>query len=132
MLELGNMAFNPNTNQNFECEEYIIALLRELDRELSRVMWNVHQKEYDSPFDNTGNSYKNAVFEVQAYNWNDDIQQEYNFRWEDVKISWYKYLGRDTTINKPITAEYAVKMFNDCLERIRLIERSEFDYFDFD
>ena len=125
MLELGNMAFNPNTNQNFECEEFIVALLRELDRSLSRAMWNIHQKEYESPFNNTGNSFKNDVFEVQAYNWNDEISQDYNFKWKDIEISWYKYLGRDTTINKQITTEYAVEMFNECLKSIKEMEDKE-------
>ena len=125
MLELGNMAFNPNTNQDFECEEFIVALLRELDRSLSRAMWNIHQKEYESPFNNTGNSFKNDVFEVQAYNWNDEISQDYNFKWKDVKISWYKYLGRDTTINALISTYEAKEMFNECLESIKKMENEE-------
>ena len=125
MLELGNMAFNPNTNQDFECEEFIVALLRELDRSLSIAMWNIHQKEYESPFNNTGNSFKNDVFEVQAYNWDDEISQDYNFKWKDVKISWYKYLGRDTTINALISTYEAKEMFNDCLKSIKKMENEE-------
>ena len=78
-------------------------------------MWNKNQKEYESPFDNTANKFFNKVFQVQAYEWNEDIEQQFNFKYKDIKISWYKYLGRDTTINKEITPEEAADMFNDCI-----------------
>lgn len=121
-LELGNLMFNTNVNQRFMCPDWVIALLREIDRELDRVMWNLEQKEYESPFDNTGNKFKNEVFEVEAYNWNDDICQEYNFKCEDVEISWYKYLGRDTTINDNFEEGYLIEVFNKCLKSIREME----------
>ena len=57
-------------------------------------MWNKNQEEYDSPFDNTGNSFIGENFEVHAYDWDEDSSQEYNFKFGDIKISWYKYLGR--------------------------------------
>ena len=57
-LELGNLAFNHNDNQEFDCPDYVVALLDYLDKELSRVMWNINQKEYDSPFENTANRFK--------------------------------------------------------------------------
>ena len=56
-LELGNLMFNNNTNQVFDCPDYIVALLREIDRQLDSIMWNIHQETYDSPFDNTSNSF---------------------------------------------------------------------------
>ena len=126
-LELGNIAFNSNTNQIYNCPNYIIALLREIDRVLCKVMWNINQEEYDSPFSNTGNTFKNDVFEVQAYNWNDDINQEYNFIYRvdkavsnmpDLKISWYKYLGRDTTINQEVDSDIVVDIFNRCIDSL--------------
>lgn len=126
-LELGNIAFNSNTNQIYNCPNYIIALLREIDRVLCKVMWNINQEEYDSPFSNTGNTFKNDVFEVQAYNWNDDINQEYNFIYRvdkavsnmpDLKISWYKYLGRDTTINQEVDSDIVIDIFNRCIDSL--------------
>lgn len=101
------------------CPEYIIALLNYIDEKLRIIMWNKYQEEYSSPFSNTGNKFKNEVFEVEAYSWNDEIEQEYNFKYKDIKISWYKYLGRNTTINKKVTFEEIEKMFNDCVNSLK-------------
>ena len=124
-LELGNLMFNPNTNQMHICPAYIVALLKDLRTQLDICMRNKKRELYDNPFDNTGNSFKNDVFEVQAYNWNDDIHQDYNFKWQNVEISWYKYLGRDTTINKHLTEKEARVMYDACLASIRAMEETE-------
>lgn len=117
-LELGNIMFNTNKNQQYDCPRWVVALLNELDDQLDRVMWNIHQEEYQSPFENTANSFKNDVFEVQAYDWNDDVEQPYNFKCDDIEISWYKYLGRDTTINGEYEPQKIIDMFNKCLQSI--------------
>lgn len=117
-MELGNLMFNTNKNQQYECPRWIVALLKELDNQLDRVMWNNTQKEYPSPFENTANSFKNNVFEVQAYNWSEDVEQPYNFKCGDIEISWYKYLGRDTTINDEYEPQVIIDMFNKCLQSI--------------
>ena len=118
MMELGNLMFNTNKNQQYECPRWIVALLKELDNQLDRVMWNKHQEEYQSPFENTANSFKNDVFEVQAYSWDDEVHQPYNFKCDDIEISWYKYLGRDTTINNEYEPQVIIDMFNKCLQSI--------------
>ena len=110
--------FNTNKNQQYECPKWVVALLNELDNQLDRVMWNIHQEEYPSPFDNTSNMFKNDVFEVQAYDWNDEVEQPYNFKCDDIEISWYKYLGRDTTINGEYESQKIIDMFNKCLQSI--------------
>lgn len=117
-LELGNIMFNTNKNQQYDCPRWVVALLNELDDQLDRVMWNIHQEEYHSPFENTANSFKNDVFEVQAYSWDDEVHQPYNFKCDDIKISWYKYLGRDTTINGEYEPQKIIDMFNKCLQSI--------------
>lgn len=89
-----------------------------MDDQLDRVMWNIHQEKYPSPFENTANSFKNNVFEVQSYDWNDDVEQPYNFKCDDIEISWYKYLGRDTTINGEYEPQKIIDMFNKCLQSI--------------
>lgn len=102
-------------------EDVLVALLRYLDAELSRVMWNITQEEFDSPFDNTGACFKNDVFEVRAYYWGDDeaLEKLPNFRCEDVEVSWYKYLGRGMSVNKPLSVERMVEVFDKCLISIR-------------
>ena len=126
-LELGNLMFNTNANQQYECPRYIVALLRDIDRQLDRIMYNIEQKHYESPFDNTANMFKLGNFEIQAYSWDDNIEQEYNFIYKvdkskanmpDLKISWYKYLGRDTTINKNFSKGEIIEMYDKCIKSI--------------
>lgn len=123
-LELGNLAFNSNRNQSYNCPLWVVALLREIDNQLSRVMWNLTQKLYESPFDNSANTFKNDVFEVQAYNWNDEVEQQYNFKCGVVEISWYKYLGRDTTIDDEYDPLYLIQMFDKCIASIVEMEQN--------
>ena len=120
--ELGQMIFG-QPSQVYDCPEYIEALLRGISSELERVMWNNNQEEYSSPMDNTGQQFKNDTFEANAYSWNDEVEQPYNFKYKDIEISWYKYLGRGMSINKPITKKQAVKMFDDCIASIRKMEK---------
>ena len=80
--------------------QLVVAVLKEIERELLRCFWNKHQKEMDSPFQNTGNSYITAdCFSVYAYDWSE--RNELNFIYSDIYhfsgsmyISWYKHLGR--------------------------------------
>lgn len=109
----------------YDCPEYIVALLRYIEWKLCISMWNLNQEEFDSPFQNTGNKYKNNIFEVEAYSWDDEETQEYNFKYKDIEITWYKYLGRNTRINKKITFKEAEDMFNDCVQSIECINNSE-------
>ena len=122
-LELGDLVFNTNKQQQYNCPEWVVALLRDIERTLCIVKYNLHQVEYDSPFGNTGNVFYNNVFEVQAYNWNDEIEQKYNFKCDDIEISWYKYLGRDTTINAEYTEKEIINMYNKCIESLRKMDK---------
>lgn len=126
-LELGNVLFNTNKNQSIECPKYIIALLRDIDRHIDMIMWNINQEHYDSPFQNTGNKFSLGNFEIQAYSWDDEIEQEYNFIYRvdktkanmpDLKISWYKYLGRDTTINQEIDSNVMTDIYTDIIKQL--------------
>ena len=125
-MELGQMLFANNNIYSYECDDYIIALLKNLDSELCRVMWNKNQKEYDSPFQNTGNSYVGKNFEVYAYSWDDESNQTYNFKCGDIEISWYKYLGRGTTINGDYSKDEIVAMYDKCLKEIREIDNEDY------
>ena len=136
-LELGNVMFNPNTIKRYKCPKYMIALLDAIDNELNRINHNLNHSEYDSPFSNTGASFElPGVFKVEAYNWNDDICQEYNFIYyvdkekanmPNLEISWYKYLGRDTTMNQDIDPNVMVDIYDDIITKLRKYEKSELD-----
>lgn len=133
-LELGNIAFNNNVNQQLNCPRYIVALLRDIQRQLDRIMWNIYQKEYDNPFENTANTFELGNFKIQAFNWNDEVEQEFNFLYKvdkikanmpDLKISWYKYLGRDTTINQEIDENVMVSIYDDIIKQLLEFESKE-------
>ena len=126
-LELGNMLFNENNkNQILRCPDYVLPILKGIDDEMSRIYWNKHQKEYTSPFSNSGNKFVCDVFEVHAYKWDtdEDSIQNYNFKYKDIEISWYKHVGRDMTINREVEPKEITDMYTDIMETLRVIERN--------
>jgi len=100
------------------------AALAFLSHELDRVMWNIHQKQYVGPFGNSGDAFRCGVFEVEAYSWDDEYDQPWNFKWRDVEISWYKYLGRGMSANQELTPERAADMLTECLLACKKYEDS--------
>lgn len=105
------------------CPRYIVALLNELSMQLDLCASNNGNYDFANPFNNTGGQFNNAIFEVNAYDWNEDenYTQEYNFKYKDIKIKWYKCLGRDTTINGNYSYETIIKMFNKCIKSLEKI-----------
>jgi hypothetical protein len=126
--ELGHMAFG-QAWEEYEASNLLIAALDAIDRELDRVMGNITQKSYPSPFSNTGNDFKCDVFEVDAYSWSDN-EQPFNFKWKDVIVKWYKWLGRGTSVNQKLSNDKISEMLEDCLSAIQKYEK-ENDPFDF-
>ena len=120
-VEFGQLLYPHNVIFQQDCPEWIIALLRDLNRHLKRVMWNINQEEYESPFENTGNVFVGENFEVHAYNWN-DVGQPFNFKYKNIEISWYKYLGRGTTINGFYEPREIIEMYNVCLNEIERMD----------
>ena len=109
--------------------DLLVAVLYLIEDELDRVMWNINQKEYDSPFQNTGNveGFKNDVFEVHAYDWNwdyedDDTHQPINFKWKDLEITWYKHFRRGLWWNRDFSELELSIMLEQCLESLRKID----------
>lgn len=99
--------------------EAALAMLRE---ELDRVMWNIHQEEYASPFNNTGNRFDCPTFSVEAYSWDEETERPFNFKWGDVEIGWYKYLGRGMSANMKLDANKASVMLDECLKAVQAFE----------
>lgn len=121
--ELGQAIFG-QPHQQYEVPEFVEAALAMLDREMERVWCNAHQmnERYSSPFSNTGGRYEETpVFSVHAYDWSEN-EQQWNFRWGDIQISWYKYLGRGMSANVGITPDIAAAMLKECLEAVRALE----------
>jgi hypothetical protein len=116
--ELGQAIFG-QPQQELECPDYLVALLRELSTQLDIMQNNNGNKVWNNPFENTGGEFKNSTFEAIAYDWSFEATQKYNFKWKDLKVSWYKYLGRGTSTNKEVTPDEAVKMFDECSKSIK-------------
>lgn len=114
--EVGQALFG-QPHQEFEVPPIMEAALAYIRNRLDTVMWNANQEVYASPFGNTGNSFKNDVFEVVAYSWADD-EQPYNFAWKDLRISWYKWAGRGMSANINVTPEIAAECLEDCLRSL--------------
>ena len=94
------------------CPEHVINALRVI-RDTLNVIAGI------DPFSNTGMQYNNNVFEVEAYSWDDEGQgQDYNFKWKDIEVSWYKHLLRGTIINREVSQEEALEMMKECVKSL--------------
>jgi len=110
--ELGQMCMGQPT-QKLECPDYVAAALEYLayffyDKKISQ----------GNPFRNTGAKWSNFLFTVNAYDWNEDNIQPFNFKYKDIEISWYKYLGRGMSINREVSEEECWTMLKECVESI--------------
>lgn len=92
----------------------IEAVLASIHRELTRIMESYYE-DFASPFLNSGNSYSNDTFQVQAYRW--DTPNIWNFKWRDIEIKWYKNFGRGLEV-KDLSFEEINDMLNDCLQSL--------------
>ena len=95
-------------------------------------MWNIHQEEYISPFSNSGNTFKCDTYEVRAYDWSWDFDldensppQPYNFKWRDLEVIWYKYLGRSTETNRIISNDEIGTMLDECLAATLALDKDD-------
>lgn len=94
--------------------ELIVAVLENIETEMARQYWNKYQKEFCSPFRNTGEIYSNDIFTVRAYNWNGNYEP--NFEYKNLKVYWYKWLGRGVEFecDTEIDIKFLAHMLNDC------------------
>ena len=117
----------------YPASNLLSAALSKIDDLLRTVMWNIHQEEYSSPFSNSGNTFKCDTYEVRAYDWSwgfdldeNSPPQPYNFKWRDLEVTWYKYMGRSVETNRPISNDEVAEMLDECIEATRALDRDEF------
>jgi len=121
--ELGQAMFD-NHYQQFSVPELAVAVLRAIGDEVERVEWNRTQKQFDAPTGNNGGEYETPVFRMEAYCWCDGEGEGHengcppNFKWRDVEICWYKYLGRGMSSNTELTPNLINEMLTECLKSI--------------
>lgn len=121
----------------YEAPAFVVALLEYIVNEAGRVAGNVRQDRYalDRIEEIQG-------FELRPYGWDcncgspvDDQGDEVgphhencafmlpNLRFGDVSVSWYKHLGRGTSVSENWTAEQWRVWFDGCLEHLKDWER---------
>lgn len=108
-----------NNKQTEVSENLITAVLSFIRDELDIYKWNQTQRIFPSPFNNTGNSFKNDIFEVNAYYWGDDEKESKkpNFKCGDFEVRWYKYLGRGMSWTE-ITHDELNKILDKCVKSL--------------
>lgn len=109
--ELGQMCFGQPWQQK-ECPDKVLSALRALQCAFDVVRDDVN------PFGNNGTRFDGEKFMAHSYSWNDDEEQEFNFAWRDVRVSWYKYLGRGTTINRDMSDTEVSEMLRECMAEL--------------
>ena len=124
--ELGQYCFGQPW-QRMECPTWLLAYLVYIEEEFCRVRGNIDGHPVNSPFANSGERFENEVFTVDAYSWDDEEEQQWNFKWRDLRVSWYKHLRRGTSVNRVPTHEEAVAMLNECIESLLAEERAYFE-----
>ena len=102
--------------KEYEVPKIWEAALSFIDDQLSRVMWNIHEKDWLSPFENTNNSFSCPIFSVSS---------RFNFKWRNVEISWYKYFGRGMTANRLLSAEEAEIMLEEVLDFLNQMDNAK-------
>lgn len=101
--------------ERYEVSELLECALRHIDWHIGIKYWNENQEELESPFQNTGNKYIGSNFTVRAFDWSEPDEYLPNFEYKDIKIWWYKYIGRGMYANKEVTPDMVNDMINDIL-----------------
>lgn len=112
--ELGQAVFG-QPHKELEVPRIVEAALLMISEELNRVQSNKYS-DWNNPFDNTGNKYECPIFTVEAYSWNEDYAQPFNFKWRGFQVSWYKYFGRGMSMNREISSMELIYMLNECMD----------------
>lgn len=103
------------------------ACLSRINDEMCRLYWNEYQEELESPFDNTGNEYKNDTFIVRSYYWGTEDERESlpNFSYKGLTVHWYKHFKRGmyAEYDGELSLDFLADMVDDCC---RSLER---DYY---
>lgn len=81
----------------------------------------------DNPVTNCGASFRNEVFELNAYCWCSDSEDGKglhkegcppNFVYGDLKVTWYKHINRGTSQNKTLTLDEIEDMRRKCIDSV--------------
>ncbi len=119
-IELGQ-ALLGHPVQSHDVPEIWIAALDAVNDEIELVLFNERQIAVSGPMCNSGERYDCDVFSAHAYDWGNE-DQPWNFKWRDVRVSWYKWCGRGMSANMPLTPDMAAEMLSECLAAVKSAE----------
>jgi len=116
--EIGQ-AFFGNPTSEYDCPQYIEALVMYLLDNFGRVYGNRTQKTWDH--NEMDGKQKLGKISFRSYYWGESskIQKEPNFKFENVEIRWYKHPLRGMSINVHMRQYSWISWFNRCLKEIR-------------
>ena len=111
--ELGQAVFG-QPYKEYGVSQKLRDALSSIDKHLCLKMERL-DKNFESPFANSGNKFYCDTFEVESYSWDDEVDQPWNFKWRDIEVSWYKYFGRGMSVNKNVSDKEIEEMLDECL-----------------
>lgn len=99
---------------DLKCSDTVIIAIEALANQ-----WDVVHENKDNPFRNTGgaNRWNFGAFVVRGYDWSDE-GTPYNFRWRDVKVSWYKSAGRSMRISREMGEQEIQEMLRESTQAL--------------
>jgi hypothetical protein len=80
------------------------------------------ERGFDDPFED-GGMISTPAFDARAYRWEPPTRGA--FWWRDVRVTWYKHLGRDCRINRSMSSDEIEEMRDECFAAIALLETEE-------
>lgn len=62
--------------------------------------------------------FNNGMFSFKPYYWGDDEEESEkpNFKFQDLEIRWYKYIGRGMVVNRTICFDCFLNIFMRCIK----------------
>lgn len=124
--ELGQALFGQSCKA-FACPDILDAALVFIRERLDTILWNNLQRRAESPFGNTGSKFTTDGLIIESYSWDDEKEQPFNFKFGDIEVSWYKYLGRGMSVNREISAQEVSDMLAGVLRVLDECDASHFE-----
>ena len=134
-MEVGQIIHNNPVG--LEASEFVNALIYAIRRDITRVYWNVNQKQWkgDPEVDLWSDEAEELSYDTTIpgiewrpyYNWggcpsdpdwDQDEANKPNFSFEGVEIRWYKRFGRSMNVNVCWSAAKWQRWFERCVQAI--------------
>ncbi len=112
----------PPKMANHASDEKWVACPGTIVKALDAIRGAAVGRGLDDPFEN-GGAISTPAFDARSYQWEPPTRG--SFWWRDVRVTWYKHLGRDCRINRAMTADEIEEMNDECFAAIVLLEKEE-------